>query len=1074
MIKPTNTPFQAAKLLKKSLITTALLAATSNVAFATDCNNDGILDSEQMQGLIETIKSFDTATNDFICRSYDAPYNGFDPLDRKLVIRTAVVNSEYVIDFTSQAALNGYFRDENIKLGDPGIFFKVYFNGNYVGNIFDGNTDATISFTQEQWNSNSVDGKVEHDIHLVASEAACGTGYRNITATFPDDVTAGVWGDHDQDNNGWLDTCGLTAEDHSGIPDSDGDGIVDSIDTAITIADPSIVNGLGEVMHVPFYDQDQDGDVDILDLDSLDASAGFSEVLKVLHASRGADVAADPRLHQTLKTFDVINSPQLPAKINYDDANTYAQELFGSQLASIDKFNLTTDLSQEEQIAQLSELMVQAGGSHWIGLKFSTIDTEFKWENGQLFDTSSMADVPSISNWVNGGNIPGSGFFTPGQDDYCVVAWGTQQQQWLNTDCVTASLDEETVTGFAVNLPAPTVAEAPVTTTETVSVKLTSPQNGKHVAAGQQVFWSIEFDVSNDDNQGLALMVTDLVPANSNPAEITLTPAHIPTSLSNMAAPNGFVNEHGFGGHVNNNKLEKIGGAQNTLGNTSVEHQYGQSAHVVTNLGQNGISVLAQGSFTSPSVEGNYQFNLANTIASVLKTVNQNGQGAEIVAANIDSSASSLSFTVVNQSAPDISLNGDIDTEVEVLSTYTDAGATAFDFEDGDITSAIKVNNLVNSNVLGHYTVSYNVSDSEGTPAEQVTRNVSVVDTVPPVFTLTGGTSTTINMGQGYVEPGYTLIDNYNGNRTMYVSKWLSDGYTSEAKETPGAQFQVHYYNVKDSSGNKPVDSSSDMSSQYVRTVTVIDPHPGDGSFTMSNAEITGTYFKANGGTGTDTFSFKGGGQGVNVDLTTGNVWNNGLGGMGKLYYFENIIGTDNDDKIFGNAAPNVIKGLGGKDEIRGRGGDDEIHGNGGNDLLTGDYGNDLLLGQNGSDFLYGDYGNDELKGGSGNDHLDGGPGNDILRGGPGDDVLVGKDGTDVFVLSSTKGVNRIRDFDANVGETIQIDKSVFKVSSVNQVSLSATGLLSVKGSNGATYNLATLNGNHNITNLANVIVLIP
>jgi len=1068
-MKTTNTPFQAAKLLKKSLITTALLAATSNVAFATDCNNDGILDSEQMQGLIETIKSFDTATNDFICRSYDAPYNGFDPLDRKLVIRTAVVNSEYVIDFTSQAALNGYFLDENIKLGDPGIFFKVYFNGNYVGNIFDGNTDATISFTQEQWNSNSVDGNVEHDIHLVASEAACGTGYHNNTFNFPDDVTAGVWGDHDQDNNGWLDTCGLTAEDHSGIPDSDGDGIVDSIDTAITIADPSIVNGLGEVMHVPFYDQDQDGDVDILDLDSLDASAGFSEVLKVLHASRGADVAADPRLHQTLKTFDLVNSPQLPAKINYDDANTYAQELFGSQLASIDKFNVTTELSQEEQIAQLSELMAQAGGSHWIGLKWSTLDTEFKWKNGQLFDTSAMADVPSASNWVNGGNIPGSGFFTPGQDDYCVVAWGTQQQQWLNTDCVTASLDEETVTGFAVNLPAPTVAEAPVTTTETVSVKLTSPQNGKHVAAGQQVFWSIEFDVSNDDNQGLALMVTDLVPANSNPAEITLTPAHIPASLSNMAAPNGFVNEHGFGGHVNNNKLEKIGGAQNTLGNTSVEHQYGQSAHVVTNLGQNGTTVFTQGSFTAPSVEGNYQFNLANTIASVLKTVNRGNEGAEIVAANIDSSASSLSFTVADQGIPELTLVGNADVTHEIRTTYVDEGAKAFDAEDGDITDQIKVANSVNPNVLGHYTVTYNVTDSDNSSAEQVTRNVSVTDTTPPLFTLNGETSITLGIGELFRDRSI-LDDNYEGDITHRITKDFGNydgmefvgGGTYTVYNNVG-EYNIYYTVGTDSSGNTAVDSAGNTVTQIARRVKVIDPHVGNGSFTIDHIDDKTGDTSVNGGSGTDTFSFKGAPGGIYVNMMYELAFRNGFGGSTKLYNFENITGTDFDDKILGDDSKNIIKGLKGNDLIKGNGGNDKLEGGNGNDSLYGGTGKDWLSGQSGNDKLFGDADNDSLGGGAGNDQLNGGAGSDFLTGGK---------GKDLFIFDSAVGTDNISDFYAQQGDKIIIKRSAFGgIAHPNQVRLNSRGLLTIKGNNGVSYKVAQLNKYHGITHLPLVLV---
>jgi hypothetical protein len=48
---------------------------------------------------------------------------------------------------------------------------------------------------------------------------------------------------------------------------------------------------------------------------------------------------------------------------------------------------------------------------------------------------------------------------------------------------------------------------------------------------------------------------------------------------------------------------------------------------------------------------------------------------------------------------------------VEVGSVYTDAGATALDTVDGDRTANIITVNPVNTNVLGTYTVTYNVSD---------------------------------------------------------------------------------------------------------------------------------------------------------------------------------------------------------------------------------------------------------------------------------------------------------------------------------------------------------------------------
>ena len=77
---------------------------------------------------------------------------------------------------------------------------------------------------------------------------------------------------------------------------------------------------------------------------------------------------------------------------------------------------------------------------------------------------------------------------------------------------------------------------------------------------------------------------------------------------------------------------------------------------------------------------------------------------------------------------PVITLLGSTSTYVTQGNTYTDAGATADDAEDGDITTNIVTVNTVNINTVGTYTVTYNVTDSDGNTATQVTRTVDVLD----------------------------------------------------------------------------------------------------------------------------------------------------------------------------------------------------------------------------------------------------------------------------------------------------------------------------------------------------------
>ncbi|MCD4681559.1 MAG: DUF5011 domain-containing protein [Bacteroidales bacterium] len=58
---------------------------------------------------------------------------------------------------------------------------------------------------------------------------------------------------------------------------------------------------------------------------------------------------------------------------------------------------------------------------------------------------------------------------------------------------------------------------------------------------------------------------------------------------------------------------------------------------------------------------------------------------------------------------------------------YVDAGATAYDEEDGDITDKIVVNNGVNTADTGTYYVRYNVEDNAGNTAQEVSRTVNVI-----------------------------------------------------------------------------------------------------------------------------------------------------------------------------------------------------------------------------------------------------------------------------------------------------------------------------------------------------------
>jgi Ca2+-binding RTX toxin-like protein len=74
---------------------------------------------------------------------------------------------------------------------------------------------------------------------------------------------------------------------------------------------------------------------------------------------------------------------------------------------------------------------------------------------------------------------------------------------------------------------------------------------------------------------------------------------------------------------------------------------------------------------------------------------------------------------------------------------------------------------------------------------------------------------------------------------------------------------------------------------------------------------------------------------------------------------------------------------------ISGTGGNDRLIGTAEDDIVFGFAGNDRLEGRGGDDIVFGGRGNDRLSGGPGDDILVGGPGNDQLDGGPGLDIAI-------------------------------------------------------------------------------------
>src|SRR5207244_2977770 len=117
--------------------------------------------------------------------------------------------------------------------------------------------------------------------------------------------------------------------------------------------------------------------------------------------------------------------------------------------------------------------------------------------------------------------------------------------------------------------------------------------------------------------------------------------------------------------------------------------------------------------------------------------------------------------TVSDTVKPVITLNGLATQTIEChVGSYTEQGASVNDACDTALTVATVGGQTVDANVPGVYLVTYNATDASGNAAVQVTRTVTVSDTVKPVITLTGAATQTIECHVGsYTEQGASVND---------------------------------------------------------------------------------------------------------------------------------------------------------------------------------------------------------------------------------------------------------------------------------------------------------------------------
>ncbi|MCP4255409.1 MAG: DUF5011 domain-containing protein [Candidatus Scalindua sp.] len=226
------------------------------------------------------------------------------------------------------------------------------------------------------------------------------------------------------------------------------------------------------------------------------------------------------------------------------------------------------------------------------------------------------------------------------------------------------------------------------------------------------------------------------------------------------------------------------------------------TAPAITLLGNDPETVEFGTSYTDAGATASdgYDGVLTSSIVT-LSSVDTATLGSYTVTYNVTDSSGNVAaevtrtVDVVDTTLPVITMSGSSPVTVEAGSTYTDAGATASDNVDGVLTSSIVTLNSVDTAALGSYTVTYNVTDSSGNVAAEVTRTVDVVDTTLPIITMSGSSPVTVEIGSSYTDAGATASDNVDGVLTSSI-------VTLSSVDTAALGSYTVTYNVTDSSGN--------------------------------------------------------------------------------------------------------------------------------------------------------------------------------------------------------------------------------------------------------------------------------
>ena len=231
---------------------------------------------------------------------------------------------------------------------------------------------------------------------------------------------------------------------------------------------------------------------------------------------------------------------------------------------------------------------------------------------------------------------------------------------------------------------------------------------------------------------GITLTATE---ADGDSVTYKLVEAPLHGSLSGTAPTLTYIPTDGYAGADRFTFQASDGQAQSNTATVKIT-VVDTTEPVIRLVGNAAMTIEAESAFADPGATAldNYDGDITTKIVAT-GTVNTSRTGTYTVTYNVSDAAGNAAepairtVTVIadnDTTKPVITLLGSSYVTVKLGKTYTDAGATALDLRDGNLTSKIVTTGNVNTWWPRTYSVKYNVKDAAGNAADTVTRTVKV------------------------------------------------------------------------------------------------------------------------------------------------------------------------------------------------------------------------------------------------------------------------------------------------------------------------------------------------------------